>query len=119
MTVGMAENPSNPHVTFNEVTNAIESVNCAGSSDVTLTDDQVNNAGLILTGALTGNINLVVPQADHIYRVYNNTSGAYTVTVKSSSTASPAPATVVVAQGKAAILGCDGSDVFRYTDDTA
>lgn len=114
MTIGLAENPGNPHITVNEVDNGYDAVDCAGASDVTLTDAQVNHAVHEFTGILTGNINVIVPTDTHLYRCINNTTGAFTVTVKTS-----AGTGIVIAQGKAALIVCDGTDVVRLTDDTA
>lgn len=113
MTVGLAENQSNPHVTVNEVDNGYLAVSVAGGSDVTLTDAQVNQAVHKFTGAITANINVIVPTDEHVYRVINGTSGAFTLTVKTS-----AGTGIAVAQGKAALLCCDGTNVVRLTDDT-
>ena len=64
-----------------------------------------------ITGALSVNRNLVVPN----YwdgAIFNNTTNAYTVTVKTS-----AGTGIVVAQGKRAILLADGTNVVRVTAD--
>lgn len=112
MTIGLAESQSEPHITVNEVDNGYQSVDCAGASDVTLTDAQVNHAVHEFTGALTGNINVIVPTDTHVYRCINNTTGAFTLTVKTS-----AGTGIVVAQTKAALMCCDGTNVVRLTAD--
>jgi hypothetical protein len=66
---------------------------------------------LTVTGALTVNRNVIVPNDWHGY-VYNNTSGAYTVTVKTSGGSG-----IVVAQTKRAKLFADGTNVVRLTAD--
>lgn len=66
---------------------------------------------LTITGALSVNRNLIVPNYwDGM--IFNNTTGAYTVTVKTS-----AGTGIVVAQGKRAILLADGTNVVRITAD--
>ena len=58
-------------------------IDVSGSSDVTLTADDAQNVYHHLTGILTGNINYIFPAPNGgFFIVYNNTSGAYTVTVK-------------------------------------
>lgn len=80
----------------------------AGSADVTETSAQAQNIIQQYTGALTGNINVIVPNTVQIYFIYNETSGAFTLTVKTA-----AGAGVSVAQGSHAILYCDGTNVVN------
>ena len=56
----------------------------AGSSDVPLTADEAAAGVLVFTGALTGNINVIVPltPAGRNWLAVNATSGAFTLTVK-------------------------------------
>jgi hypothetical protein len=62
---------------------------------------------LRLTGGLTGNANLVVPDYQKDYLIENGTTGAFTVTVKTA-----AGSGVVVPQGKLASVYCDGTNVL-------
>jgi len=78
----------------------------AGSTDVTLTASECENQVLDFTGALTGNINVIVTTTVNIYYVFNNTSGAYTLTVKTA-----AGTGIAVTQGNRTILECDGTNV--------
>jgi hypothetical protein len=78
----------------------------AGSSDVTLTTTEARNAILELTGTLTGNINVIVPNKNRKYLVYNATSGAFTLTVKTA-----AGTGIAVTQGARAWLYCDATNV--------
>ncbi len=80
----------------------------AGSSDVTLSAAEALSAIHEYTGALTGSINVIVPTADKIYFAYNNTTGAFTLTVKTS-----AGTGITVPQGRALILYCDGTNVVN------
>lgn len=53
----------------------------AGSSNITLTSSQYNNAIIRLTGIITGDINVVFPLiSGRKWEVYNNTTGAFKVT---------------------------------------
>lgn len=85
----------------------------AGSSDVTLTntDGQLNearNATYEFTGALTGNISVIIPTSVRKHVVFNNTTGAFTLTVKTV-----AGAGIAVPQGKKMALYCDGTNVVE------
>ena len=114
MTIAMPENPENPHTIVNTIVLGWLAKDCAGSSDVTLTDpDEARYAALKLTGALTGNISVIVPTEDKSYDIWNATTGSYTITVKTS-----AGTGVVVQQGRKARLWCDGTNVERLTMDT-
>ena len=80
---------------FNRIDSSIkgyQSVDVAGSANVTLTsnnstsntddsatDDQVHNAVLEFTGALTANIYVFTDAVENNYTVFNNTSGSYTL----------------------------------------
>jgi hypothetical protein len=85
------------------------SVNLAGESgDYTLTGSELNRIAYQFTGALAGNVEVVVPKTTQQYWVYNNTTGgSYTLRVK-TNTQTPG---VLVARGSRAILYCDGSEV--------
>jgi hypothetical protein len=81
------------------------------ASDVTLTTAEgMENAAVNLTGTLTGNRNLIVPDFPKLYLVRNATAGAFTVTVKTS-----AGTGVVVTQGASALVICDGTDVLTQS----
>lgn len=62
-----------------------------------------------VTGALTGNRNLIVP-ANGQWSIFNNTTGAFTLTVKTASGTG-----VEVGQTKRCILIADGTNVVRLT----
>ena len=85
------------------------SINVAGESgDYTLTGAELNRIAYQFTGALAGNIEIVVPKTVQQYWVYNNTTGGtYTLRVK-TNTQTPG---VLVSRGSRAILYCDGSSV--------
>lgn len=95
----------------------------AGSANVTLTRLEALNAVLKFTGALTGNIIIYIPVIANAaitpptttigalrkYTVWNATTGAFSLTVKTSAVGS---AGVVVTQGTKSLLAHDGTDVF-------
>jgi len=80
----------------------------AGSADVTLSSAEASNLILDFSGTLTGNINVIVPATARTYFIYNNTSGAYTLTVKTAGGTG-----IAVAQGGRAILVCDATNVVQ------
>src|SRR5882762_6464126 len=90
--------PFNPRVT----------VNVAGSSNVTLTRAQANAQIIECTGTLTGNIQVIVPLNPDEWTFYNNTSGAFTLTVIGASGTG-----IVVTQGQRGILYADGTNVVQ------
>lgn len=81
------------------------------SADVTLSETQARCSYTPITGALTGNRNVIVPNY-WTSAVFCNNTGAYTTTVKTA-----AGTGIVVAQGKRAILLADGTNVVRVTAD--
>lgn len=82
----------------------------AGSSNVTLTTTEARNAILEFTGVLTGSINVIVPTKARKYIVYNNTSGAFTLTVKTSGGTG-----IAVTQGTRSWLYCDATNVVSLS----
>jgi hypothetical protein len=65
-------------------------LNVAGSGDFTLStasgaEDEARYAILVLTGTLTGDRNIIVPSSPKNYTVINQTTGAFTVTLKQSA----------------------------------
>ena len=82
------------------------------AGDVTLSSTARRASYLTVTGALTVSRNVIVPNEWSGY-VYINTTGAYTITIKTL-----AGTGIVVAQGKRAILLADGTNVVRITGDT-
>ena len=77
-----------------------------GNSDVTLTAAEAAYTVQEYTGALTGDIAVIVPTSVAQFWVYNNTTGAQTLTVKTSGGSG-----IVVPQGARLILYCDGTNV--------
>ncbi|ARO88187.1 hypothetical protein EBAPG3_010575 [Nitrosospira lacus] len=87
------------------------SLSVAGAAgDVTLTAAQARNDILNFTGALTGNRNVIVPTVPQIWTVYNNTTGAFALTVKTA-----AGAGIVVTQGARLLVICDGTSCYGFS----
>ena len=83
-------------------------INVAGTGTYTLSGFELNRIAYDLIGVLTGNRSVVVPATVQQYWITNNTTGAFTLTVKTA-----AGSGVVVPQGGAAILYCDGTNVVN------
>jgi hypothetical protein len=83
-------------------------IDIAGSGNYTLTVSELNKTAYIFTGTLTGNRDIIVPTTAQQYWVSNQTSGSYTLGIRTSGQASPG---VTVSQGARAILYCDGTNV--------
>lgn len=81
-------------------------VNIAGTGTYTLTGTELNRVSYKFTGALTGNRNIIVPATIQQYWVDNQTSGAYTLTIKTASGTG-----LSIAAGQRAIFYCDGVNV--------
>lgn len=79
------------------------------TSDVTLTTPEaMEHSAINITGTLTGNRALVVPDLEKTYIIRNATAGAFTVTVKTSAQLGGTEVT----QGASAVVFCDGTDVL-------
>jgi hypothetical protein len=81
-------------------------ISIAGTGTYTLSGSELNRIVYKFTGALTGNRIVVVPSTVQQYWIDNATTGAYTLTVKTS-----AGTGVAITQGSRGIYYCDGSDV--------
>jgi hypothetical protein len=79
------------------------------TADVTLTAEQARSRYIVLSGTLTGNRNLIVPNSGE-WIVYNGTSGAFTVTVKTS-----AGTGATVDQSTSKLFIADGTNVIALT----
>ena len=84
------------------------SINVAGTGNYTLFGTELNRISYNLTGVLTGNRNIIVPSTVQQYWITNSTTGAYTLTVKTS-----AGTGIVVPAGEALILYCNGTNVVE------
>lgn len=79
----------------------------AGGNDVTLTTDEVGYGMLVFTGALTANINVIVPNVYRQWVVHNRTSGSFRLTLKTA-----AGNGLAVTQGRQRMLVCNTVDVY-------
>lgn len=90
------------------------SINVAGNTNVTLTYTQSQCQFITLTGALTGNINIIIPATPRWYAINNQTSGSFTITFKTSGGAG-----IVTNQSAQTFIYCDGTDTFNITSSSS
>ena len=83
-------------------------INVAGSGNYTLSGFELNRIAYSLIGVLTGNRSVIVPATVQQYWINNDTTGSFTLTVKTASGSG-----VLVPQGGAAILYCNGTNVVN------
>lgn len=103
--------------TYNELLNEFDAVMAGmlevavAAGNVTLTRAQALNKVLKLTGVLTANRTVFIPStggASRQFTIWNSTSGAFTVTIKTTAGGSTGPN---ITQGKAQIVFHDGTNV--------
>lgn len=78
------------------------------TADYTLTATEAKNGIFVFTGALTGNRIVTFPAASKNFTVWNNTTGAFTLTIKAQG---QTPSATIV-QGKKATLFTDASGCY-------
>lgn len=86
-------------------------VNVAGAADVTATAANAQNLVQSLTGVLTGDISYLLPNVGSFYIINNATTGAFTVTVKTTAGGSSG---VIVPQGTQLAVYSRGGDVWIF-----
>jgi hypothetical protein len=74
----------------------------------TLTAAEASNVIQKYTGALTGNVTIIVPSTVQVYYIVNETTNAYTVTISTGS-----GATAVLSAGSQATLVCDSVNLYN------
>lgn len=77
------------------------------NTNVTLTPAQAMKPYVTLAGALTGNVSIIVPAWVKEWRVFNNTSGAFTVTV----TTAGGSGAVIPQNGSLTVVRGDGTNI--------
>lgn len=81
-------------------------IDVSGIGDYVLNGPELNRVAYEFTGVLTGPRNIIVPNTIQQYWVTNNTTGSYTLTVKTASASG-----VAVTQTASSILYCNGNQV--------
>lgn len=109
MARGLEESQQNPEITVNEMVMGHVEIDVTGGDNHTMTDEEFNHAIFNITGAITANLDIVVPDDSKIYFVTNNTTGSYSIAftteLGSGST---------ITQGSSAILASDGTNVISF-----
>jgi hypothetical protein len=82
------------------------SIDVSGGGDFVLAGNQLNRISYRFTGVLTANRNIVVPNVVQQYWVDNETTGPFTLTVKTAGGTG-----VGILQGNREILYCDSTNV--------
>lgn len=84
------------------------SINVAGTGAYILTGSELNRVSYNFTGALLANRNVIVPNTIQQYWVTNNTTGAFTLTVKTAAMSG-----VAITQTASTILYCNGTQIIQ------
>lgn len=78
------------------------------SSNITLTNTDIQNQQILLSGTLTANVSIIFPSGKGgSWIVINNTTGAYTVTAITASTAG----FVLIPQSQTSFIYSDGTNI--------
>jgi hypothetical protein len=85
----------------------ITTVSVAGGANVTLTSAQAGTGIVKLTGALTADINLILPTQSGQWIIANNSTGSFNVNAKHATGTG-----VVLPQGLAVVIYSDGTNVY-------
>lgn len=84
------------------------------NANVTLNAGQYSKPIITLSGALTGNVQIIFPKTLQRWLVVNNTTGAFTVTCKTA-----AGTGVAVPQGSSMLVWGDGTNLYPVTGNQA
>lgn len=97
-----------------EISSVTSLLNKTISGSVTLSALEYSNAMIVLSGALTANTVVTVPNTAHAFIVVNKTTGNYSLSVQATGTSS----LVNVTQGTAESLLCDTTGVYATASTT-
>jgi len=106
----LSSNPATPYADVNTLIGGYAIISVAGVDDVVLSEAQAMHAQLRFSGTLAGDVNIILPAWQKTWHIENATTGAFTLTVKTSGGSG-----VTVTQSKKIILGGDGVDIFAWT----
>lgn len=107
--IAMPSNPDTPEAYVNDFRQYLNKDISTGPS-VVLDGPEAAKMFHVYTGTLTANVDVIVPTEQNGFYVHNDTTGAFSVTVKTA-----AGSGVVVTQGKKVKLGCDGTNVEQWS----
>ncbi|MDS0801702.1 hypothetical protein [Burkholderia cenocepacia] len=83
------------------------------NTNVTLTPAQAMKSRIVLTGALTGNVQVILPTWTREWTIVNNTTGNFSVTAKTASGSG-----IVVPAGASRVVG-DGTNITQPAESIA
>lgn len=106
-TIGLSGSTSSSSFQFIEI-------DVTGSGTYTLSGAELNKIGYRFIGVLSGTRNIVVPAAVQEYWVNNETTGAFSLFVKTAAQITG----IEILQGDSNILYCDGTDVVSAESST-
>ncbi len=98
-TVGLGRNTQ---FSFTQLSKAVT------SGSYTLTASEASNVIQKYTGALTGDVTIVVPSTVQVYYILNETTNSYTVTITTGS-----GSTAILTAGSQATLVCDSVNLYN------
>lgn len=81
--------------------------------NVTLSTNQASNCFYVLTGTLTGNVNISWPQVGGFYCIKNDTTGSFTVTIKTTAVGG---LTFNAPQGGTVVAYCNATDMLPFVN---
>ena len=76
----------------------------------TLSSAQAASTIQVYSGTLTSNTTVIVPSTVQLYSMTNNTTGSYTLTIKTNVSGG---SSITVAQGNTVMAICDGTNVYN------
>jgi plastocyanin len=82
-------------------------VNVTGSTDYTLTGNELNRIAYQFVGTMGANFTIIVPNTTQQYWVYNNTTGGFDLSIGTAGQVTP----LDITNGTRTIVYCDGTDV--------
>jgi hypothetical protein len=89
-------------------------IDVSGTGNYTLAGSELNRIAYSFTGVLTGNRTIIVPATVQQYWVTNSTTGAFTLTVKTSAGTGEA-----VTSGQQRIFYCNGTNVVSADNNSS
>ena len=82
-------------------------VDVTGSTDYTLTGNELNRIAYQFIGTMGANFSVIVPPTTQQYWVYNNTGGSFDLSIQTATQVTP----LLMTNGLRTIVYCDGTDV--------
>lgn len=84
-------------------------IDVSGGSNYTLSGVELNRISYQFVGTMTANFSIIIPSTVQQYWINNQTSGGYTLTIKTATQPSP----TVLTNAQRGIYYCDGSTIIN------